>query len=81
MGRQVLNWNLQERRKRGRPKRTRRRTVEEEFGKERKTREKKLEPWPKTGSPGDDTWNPYAPEGVVGNKSSQSDYLVGHPLS
>jgi hypothetical protein len=36
--RQVLNCNPQGRRKRGRPKRTRRRTVEDEIGKVGKTR-------------------------------------------
>jgi hypothetical protein len=29
--------------------------------------EKKLEPWPRTGSSGDASWKPYAPEGVKGN--------------
>jgi hypothetical protein len=57
--RQVLYWNPQVRRKREGPKRTWRRTVEEEIGKVGKP---KLEP--KTGSTGDASWEPCAPEGA-----------------
>jgi hypothetical protein len=57
--RQALNWYPQGRRKRGRPERKWRRTLEEEKW-ERPG--KKLEPWPKTGSAGDAWLKPYAPE-------------------
>jgi hypothetical protein len=52
--------------KRGRPKRTWKRMVEEEIGKWERPG-KKLEPWPRTGSGGDASWKPYAPEVVKGN--------------
>jgi hypothetical protein len=65
--RQVLNWNPQGRRKKGRPKRTWRRTIEEDIGKVGKTW-KEIEPWLKTGSAEDAMWKPYAPKGVKGNK-------------
>jgi hypothetical protein len=58
----VFNWNHCGRRKRGRPKRTRRRTVEEEIGKVGKTRKE---------SAGDASRKPHDPEGVKGIKSSK----------
>jgi hypothetical protein len=50
-------------------KRTRRRTVEEEIGKVGKTWKEAGALAPKTGSAGDASWQPYAPEGAKGNTS------------
>jgi hypothetical protein len=55
--RQVLYWNPQGRRERGRSKRTWRRTVEEETGRVGKTDSDK-----------DASWKLYAPEGTKRNK-------------
>jgi hypothetical protein len=70
--RQVLNRNPQGQCKRGRPKRTWRRTVEEEIGKVGK----KLEPWLRTGYAGDASRKPYSPEGVKENKSCCELHII-----